>query len=337
MTSETVPGSSSVAPQRRRRFSLPLVIVTAMIAAVVVATLVPAIRAAREAARRRQCNTNLQAIVLALQHYNDRYREYPPAYVADANGRRLHSWRVLILRELGYRSVYARYHFDEPWDSPHNRALIAEMPPEFGCPSDTSKPPGTTNYVAIVGCQTIWPAPLSGNISRAWNGMSNVLQVVESCDLQLPWTEPRDVTFREFIRGVSPDEHPSFSSRHPDGALAATMSGEVHFMRRTVDPKALRRLATTGAGFWPGAPCDAPLEYADDVPLTLRSASTLKQTDVLPVLDAPLGGGRNLVYCSTFQIVWDSLRDTLGVDALEFRTGKGVRNRFKTVPDTFSG
>jgi hypothetical protein len=74
MTAESVPDLSSVAPQRRRRFSLPLVIVTAMIAAAMVAAFVPAIQAMREASRRTQCHDHLRAIVIALQHYHDRYK-----------------------------------------------------------------------------------------------------------------------------------------------------------------------------------------------------------------------------------------------------------------------
>jgi hypothetical protein len=302
-------------------------VVTAIIAAIQVALLLPAFQAAWEAARRTRCRDHLHAIVLALQQYHDQYKKYPPAYVADAEGRRLHSWRVLILRELGYESLYARYRLDEPWDSPHNRALIAEMPAEFSCPCDSSKAPGVTNYVAIVGCQTIWPAPLSGDFMHAESGMSSVLQVIESCDLQVPWTEPRDVTFREYLRGVNPDDHPSFSSRHPGGALAATMDGEVQFVAQTMDRRIYRRIATTGGGLWPGAPCDAPVEYADDHPLMLQHATQLKQTDVLPVLDAPLAAGRNVVYCSTFQMVWDNLRDALGVDSLQFREARPLATK----------
>src|SRR5262245_2481223 len=48
-----------------------------------------------------QCGINLKQIGLALEQYRDTYRYFPPAYVADANGRPMHSWRVLILPYLG--------------------------------------------------------------------------------------------------------------------------------------------------------------------------------------------------------------------------------------------
>ena len=312
---------------RQGRIRLKMLALILLAIALLVASLLPTIQAAREVRCRGQCRDHLHSIVLALQQYHDEYKKYPPAYVADVDGRRLHSWRVLILPYMGYRSLYARYCFDEPWNGPRNRALMAEMPAEFGCPWDTSKSPGVTNYAAIVGCQTIWPAPFSGDLLRAGFGTSNIVQVIESCDLRVPWTEPRDVTFREYLRGVNPGEHPSFSSRHPGGALAAMLDGEVHFLKETVDRKVYRRIVTTGSGLWPGAPCDTPIEYADDRSITLRHASQLSQTDVMPVLDVPLTAGRNLVYCSTFQIAWDDLRDTLGVASLQFHESRPLATK----------
>ena len=56
-----------------------------------------AVGEAREAARRAQCLCNLCQIKLAFHNYHSQYGSFPPAYVADANGRPMHSWRVLIL------------------------------------------------------------------------------------------------------------------------------------------------------------------------------------------------------------------------------------------------
>src|SRR6478672_5330638 len=46
---------------------------------------------------RMACSNHLKQIGIALQNYHDVYGSFPPAYVADANGRPMHSWRVLIL------------------------------------------------------------------------------------------------------------------------------------------------------------------------------------------------------------------------------------------------
>ena len=39
---------------------------------------------------------------------------WPPAYLADRDGKPMHSWRVLILPFLEQQELYRAYHFDEP-------------------------------------------------------------------------------------------------------------------------------------------------------------------------------------------------------------------------------
>ena len=56
-------------------------------------------------------------------------------YVADATGRPMHSWRVLILPFLEQQSLYEQYDFREPWDGPNNIQLLGNMPDVFSCPS----------------------------------------------------------------------------------------------------------------------------------------------------------------------------------------------------------
>ena len=64
---------------------------------------------------------NLRQIALALQSYHQANGCFPPAYVADKNGKPMHSWRVLILPYLGFDDLYKAYDFTEPWDGPNNK------------------------------------------------------------------------------------------------------------------------------------------------------------------------------------------------------------------------
>src|SRR5690606_28292508 len=64
---------------------------------------------------RGQCQNNLRQVVLALHGYHVDHGCFPPAYVADAAGRPMHSWRVLVLPYLEEQDLYAAYNFAEPW------------------------------------------------------------------------------------------------------------------------------------------------------------------------------------------------------------------------------
>src|SRR5262249_11555843 len=76
---------------------------------VLVALLLPAVQAAREAARRMQAGNHLKQLGLALQIYHDAYGEFPPAVVSDPNGRPLYSGRVLLLPFLEQKPLYDQF------------------------------------------------------------------------------------------------------------------------------------------------------------------------------------------------------------------------------------
>src|SRR5687767_14136115 len=66
----------------------------------VLCCLIPAFMPAvgsRPPSKRTQCKNNLKQIALALHNYHDVYGSFPPAYIADKDGRPMHSWRVLLL------------------------------------------------------------------------------------------------------------------------------------------------------------------------------------------------------------------------------------------------
>src|SRR5262249_26236289 len=84
-----------------------------------------------EAARRNRSAERLKQIACALQNYHDVCGQFP-AVGNFKDGKALLSWRVHILPYLGEEKLYREFHLDEPWDSDHNKALIARMPPIYG-------------------------------------------------------------------------------------------------------------------------------------------------------------------------------------------------------------
>ena len=91
---------------------------------------------------------NLKSLAIALLNYQDAKKSLPPRANFDASGKPLLSWRVLVLPYLdpNEAKLYSEFHLDEPWDSEHNRQLIARMPKVFKNPRIDRE--GFTNYLA---------------------------------------------------------------------------------------------------------------------------------------------------------------------------------------------
>jgi len=163
--------------------------------------------------RRAACVNNLRQIVLAMHNYRHDYGCFPPAYIADSNGKPMHSWRVLILPYLEEKALYQAYDFSEPWDGPSNRKLAQEQPYEYRCPTSDSRRGGSprTDYVAVSGPKTAWANERAIKVQEIPDGASNTIILVEIADSDINWMEPRDLSFEEAVRGSG------VSSHHPRG------------------------------------------------------------------------------------------------------------------------
>ncbi|MHB8952751.1 MAG: DUF1559 domain-containing protein [Pirellulaceae bacterium] len=221
---------------------------------VLIALLLPAVQAAREAARRMQCSNNLKQIALAMHNYHQVYNSFPAAYIADDNGRPLHSWRVALLPFLEQAHLYEQYNFDEAWDSPGNLEVARQMPDVFRCPT-LSLPPGgnLTNYVVIVGDPS-QPQPQSIFLPNHWtkiadviDGTSNTLLVVEST-VPIEWTRPDvDPTFDQLVSQV--EMGPGvLGSEHPGGGNVVMADGSVRFLSAGSDSQLIRLLVQPADG-----------------------------------------------------------------------------------------
>jgi hypothetical protein len=209
-----------------------------------------------EGFRRSQCRNNLKQIGLALHSYHDAYGCLPPAFVADSNGRPMHSWRVLLLPFLENPDVYEQYRFDEPWDGPNNRQLHDTIVGVFNCPSETCSLPDrastSTNYVAIVGPGTGWPGEASTTFSDFKDGTSLTLLVVEVANSGIHWMEPRDLHVMQMSPTVNGKSGQGISSKHTSGAHVLLADGAVRFLRDELSTDALRAMISAHAGDGPG-------------------------------------------------------------------------------------
>jgi type II secretory pathway pseudopilin PulG len=215
---------------------------------ILTALLLPAVQAAREAARRAQCSNNLKQISLALMNYESTRNHLPPACTTDDNGRPLMSWRVEILPFLEEQSLYNRIDQHEPWDSPKNKAAAAVMPMQFRCPS-TGQPGDTeTHYMMVVGSNTVGGKPGDPGVrpSDITDGMAYTILVVEVPGPGVNWMEPKDITLPELQARVKAASQ--VGAPHVRGFNITTCDGALRFMPVTIDQEMLRRLALINDG-----------------------------------------------------------------------------------------
>ena len=231
--------------------SLPVVLVCGGILA---GLLVPAVQAAREAARRVQCTNNLKQIGLALHNYEAANHCFPPAFIPDENGKPMHSWRVLILPYIEEQALYREYRFDEPWDSPHNSALAARMPSIYHCPSEGETDGIETSYAMIVGPHAFSDGPTLRKMADITDGLSNTIMVAEASGAGINWLEPRDLDVERMtfqMRSTNDPQEPNssdISSSHPGVANVVLGDGSVRSLSDTLDTEALKAMTTIDGG-----------------------------------------------------------------------------------------
>ncbi len=173
-----------------RGFTLVELLVVIAIIGVLVALLLPAVQAAREAARRMKCQNNLKQFGLALHNYHDTcgrmpagyYRAWPTSLGATF-GTPGWGWGTMILPRLEQQGLYDQLNVNtlQLNGNPVTK-LPAQTPlPMFRCPSDTGKKTnanrfdyGTSNYVAVYGAlydQATINGLTVGSIPDTYTGM----------------------------------------------------------------------------------------------------------------------------------------------------------------------
>lgn len=123
---------------RRPGFTLVELLVVVAIIGVLMALLLPAVQAAREAARSTQCKNNVRQIGIALHNYHDIHQRLPAGWIGDApEGTPGWGWMVSILPQMEqgplHDNVIKR---NLPIADPANQQAREQIVPLFLCASD---------------------------------------------------------------------------------------------------------------------------------------------------------------------------------------------------------
>ena len=202
----------------------------------------------RENAGRSQCSNLIRQLVLSFHNYHDINGKFPPPFTVDADGKPLHSWRILVLPYLEQNELYKQIRLDEPWDSEHNKQFHDKMPWVFKCSTNTlGNPQRDTVYCMVVGKDMIGVPDGKGiRVVQITDGTSNTMLIAER-KTPVCWMEPVDILQEHAYLGVNKHEF-GIGSEHSGGANTGFADGSSRFIKDDIDLKILKAILTKAGG-----------------------------------------------------------------------------------------
>jgi hypothetical protein len=199
--------------------------------AVLPATILARIRTIQDIKSQR--TTKLKAIALAMHNYHDVSNEFPVSGKAnsnrtetfDENGHPKLSWRIHLLPFLQQQTLYDQFNLSEPWDSPHNRPLAAEMPDVFRDPVDDTNSV-TTRFTRFRFADAKDSFP-NGTAERSYrDGSGTLLVVIANAQNAMTWTQPDDLVIdpQSPLKQVERSENGAIFFVRTDAALRTVKS-----------------------------------------------------------------------------------------------------------------
>lgn len=147
---------------------------------VLLALLLPPVKEIAYPAHTANCAMRLRQISLAFAEYESIHGDLPPIYTVDADGKRLHSWRTLLLPFLGQQELYDSIDLSKPWDDPVNAQARATSIDVYACSLSANRKE-QTSYVVL--------------IDTGKDGTAHPVAVL--CSHKVHWMSPKDISFKE--------------------------------------------------------------------------------------------------------------------------------------------
>jgi hypothetical protein len=241
-------------------------------ALILVALLLPAVQAAREAARRTQSKNNLKQIGLALHAYHDTFRMFPPGAIVDHDDRDHHGWQAMLLSFLNH----------VPWDDPQNRAALQTQIPVYLEPG-VGELKDASGYAMshYAGNSELFGKNKGIRVRNITDGTANTIHVGEAAGNFEPWGFPEN--WRDPATGIHTGPE-SFGRPNSPVATFLMVDGAVRFFGNVVDRSVLHALATPAGGEIVAVPEDTPfVDASPPVNQQMRSVVPPAGQPVQPV------------------------------------------------------
>ncbi|HEY2412611.1 MAG TPA: DUF1559 domain-containing protein [Pirellulaceae bacterium] len=187
---------------RRRGFTLVELLVVIAIIGVLVALLLPAVQAARESARRSQCQNNLKQMGIGLHNYHDTFLVLPFGWSDRGAG-----WSTMLLPYIEQKPLYDTLGFNEAdnWDSANsaNQRACGTYINVFRCPSMAVIPKHITNQSIPDRVPTSYRGVASSTADSDDQSTSKVGRWMEEKDLEGLFFGCSRIRFAEITDGTS--------------------------------------------------------------------------------------------------------------------------------------
>jgi Protein of unknown function (DUF1559) len=219
-------------------------------------------------------------IIQAMQAHREAHGKLPTD-ILDERGRPLLSWRVALLPYLDQMRLYEQFRLDQPWDSPHNKALIGSIPNTYYHP--LQKIAGPTCYLLPRGAGALFPRQGPFSSDGLGRGLPRALLVEVDDGHAVIWTRPADLDYDLSDPGAGLARRWSLDKLPERGGLVGCTDGEVRLVPGALPPDDLRALFEVGLSEVPGV--SRPWQ----VVLFQRPWSTLAVPSLLLALSVLLG------------------------------------------------
>src|SRR5579885_1862982 len=263
-----------------RAFTLIELLVVIALIGVLIALLLPAVQAAREAARRIGCVNNLKQIGIALHGYHDVHNTFPAggwiAVPTRPSPRNMNmGWSAAVLPWLEQRPLYDGLNLSFPYNAPVNSTAGYTVLAVYLCPSeprkaDRNRYPGDAfdsadaDYGGMFGPRGLTGPTFRNNpptgpmifnqaisLAQITDGGSPTIQVGEDPEaINAMWISGHNVFDQSApINARPPAEFgEELTSQHPGGVNALFGDGSVRFLKNQTDPVTLSALCTRALG-----------------------------------------------------------------------------------------